>query len=67
MKFYIVEKNIGDDVTRQQTEKVIEMLQERGWNVEYGMGKKQAHRYLGIRTGRQDLSGLCGRLYGLHC
>ncbi len=41
MKFYIVEKNIGDDVTRQQTEKVIDMLQERGWDVEYGMGKNK--------------------------
>ncbi len=41
MKFYIVEKNIGDDVTRKQTEKVIEMLQERGWDVEYGMGKNK--------------------------
>ncbi len=41
MKFFIVEKNIGDDVSRQQADKVIEMLQKRGWDVEYGMGKNK--------------------------
>ena len=41
MTFSIVEKNIGDDITRQQAEKVTEMLQELGWDVEYGMGKNK--------------------------
>ena len=41
MKFYIVERNIGDDTTREQAEKVIELLKEKGWDVEYGMGKNK--------------------------
>ena len=41
MKFYIVEKNIGDDTTREQVEKVIELLRGKGWDVEYGMGKNK--------------------------
>ncbi|MGD2269446.1 MAG: hypothetical protein PVI06_03525 [Desulfobacterales bacterium] len=41
MKFYITEKNIGDDTTRGQAEKVIELLKDKGWDVEYGMGKNK--------------------------
>lgn len=41
MKFYISEKNIGDDVTRSQAEKVIEMLKQKGWDVAYGMKKNK--------------------------
>ena len=37
MKFYIAEQNIGDDVTKEQAEKVIEMLKAKGWDVEYGI------------------------------
>lgn len=39
MKFFITEQNIGPDATREQTDKVIEMLKAKGWDVEYGMGK----------------------------
>ena len=39
MKFYIIEQNIGDDVTKEQALKVIELLKAKGWDVEYG-GKR---------------------------
>lgn len=38
MKFFIAEQNIGPEATREQADKVIEMLKARGWDVEYGMG-----------------------------
>ena len=42
MKFYIAEQNIGDDVTKEQVEKVIEMLKAKGWDVEYGVKQNVA-------------------------
>lgn len=36
MKFFLSEKNLGTDATRQQTLAVIEKLVEKGWDVEYG-------------------------------
>ena len=42
MKFFIVEKNIGDDATKEQAEKLIEMLKARGWDVEYGVKRNVA-------------------------
>lgn len=42
MKFYIAEQNIGDDATKEQAEKVIEMLKAKGWNVEYGIKRNVA-------------------------
>ena len=41
MKFYIEEGNIGNDATKKQTLKLIEMLKKRGWDVEYGRGKNK--------------------------
>ncbi|MBW1759215.1 MAG: hypothetical protein JRG68_07650 [Deltaproteobacteria bacterium] len=42
MKFFLAEGNIGNDATREQAEKVIEMLKKKGWNVEYGLDKNKA-------------------------
>ena len=36
MKFFIVEGNIGSYATKEQAEKVIELLKAKGWDVEYG-------------------------------
>lgn len=36
MKFFISEGNIGGDATREQTDQVIQVLREKGWDVEYG-------------------------------
>jgi hypothetical protein len=42
MKFFIAEQNIGDDATKEQAEKLIEMLKARGWDVEYGVKRNVA-------------------------
>jgi KaiC/GvpD/RAD55 family RecA-like ATPase len=42
MKFFLAEGNLGNDATREQTEKVIEMLKKKGWDVEYGLDKNKA-------------------------
>jgi len=42
MKFFIAERNIGDNVTKEQAEKVIELLRQKGWDVDYGVGKNVA-------------------------
>ena len=42
MKFFIAEGNIGSDATKEQAEKVIELLRAKGWDVEYGLGKNKA-------------------------
>ena len=42
MKFFIVEKNIDDGATKEQAEKLIEMLKARGWDVEYGAKRNVA-------------------------
>ena len=36
MKFYLSEKNLGTEATKNQTIAVIEMLMQKGWDVEYG-------------------------------
>ncbi len=41
MKFYITEKNMGGDTTKEQAEQVIEMLKEKGWDVQYGFGRNK--------------------------
>jgi hypothetical protein len=41
MKFYLAEQNIGSNATKAQVEKVIELLKEKGWDVEYGLGKNK--------------------------
>ena len=42
MKFFIAKQNIGDDATKEQAEKLIEMLKARGWDVEYGAKRNVA-------------------------
>ena len=42
MKFFIAEQNIGDDATKEQAAKLIEMLKARGWDVEYGIKRNVA-------------------------
>jgi len=42
MKFFIAEKNISDKATKEQTEKVIALLRQKGWEVDYGAGKNVA-------------------------
>jgi hypothetical protein len=42
MKFFIAEQNISDDATKEQAEKLIEMLKARGWDVEYGVKRNVA-------------------------
>ena len=36
MKFFLSEKNLGTDATKEQTCAVIEMLVQKGWDVAYG-------------------------------
>jgi len=42
MKFFIAEQNIGDNATKEQAEKVVELLRQKGWDVDYGVGKNVA-------------------------
>ena len=41
MKFFIEERNIGNDATKEQALELIEMLKKMGWDVEYGRGKNK--------------------------
>jgi len=36
MKFYLGEKNIGNDATKDQVDQIITALKNKGWNVSYG-------------------------------
>jgi len=36
MKFFLVEGNLGRNATREQTDRLITMLRDKGWDVEYG-------------------------------
>jgi hypothetical protein len=36
MKFYLGEKNIGNDASRDQVDQVITCLKNKGWDVSYG-------------------------------
>ena len=42
MKFFVAEQNLGSGATKEQAEKVIELLIEKGWDVAYGIGKNVA-------------------------
>ena len=42
MKFFLAEQNLGDDATKEQAEQLIKLLKEKGWDVEYGIGKNVA-------------------------
>ena len=37
-----MERNIGGDATKEQAEKLIEMLKAKGWDVEYGAKRNVA-------------------------
>jgi hypothetical protein len=36
MKFYLGEKNIGNEATKDQVDQVISCLKNKGWDVSYG-------------------------------
>ncbi len=59
MKFYIAEQNIGSDATKEQAEKLIELLKAKGWDVSYGIGKNVATDIseFGQEEGIQDAFG----------
>jgi hypothetical protein len=42
MKFFIAEQNIGNDATKEQAERLIEILKAKGWDVEYGIKRNVA-------------------------
>jgi hypothetical protein len=42
MKFFIAEQNLGADATKEQAEQLIKLLKEKGWDVEYGIGRNVA-------------------------
>ena len=42
MKFFIAEGNLGDNTSRDQVDKLIRLLKEKGWDVEYGKAKNRA-------------------------
>lgn len=42
MKFFIAEQNIGGNATKEQAEKLIELLKKKGWDVEYGVKRNVA-------------------------
>ncbi len=42
MKFFLAEQNIGNDATKEQAEKLIEILKAKGWDVEYGIKRNVA-------------------------
>lgn len=42
MKFFIAEGNIGSGATREQVDTVVTWLQQRGWDVAYGLSPNRA-------------------------
>lgn len=42
MKFFLAEQNLGADATKEQAEQLIKLLKEKGWDVEYGIGRNVA-------------------------
>lgn len=42
MKFFLSEQNLGADATKEQAEQLIKLLKEKGWDVEYGIGRNVA-------------------------
>lgn len=41
MKFFIAEGNLGGRATREQVDRLIELLKEKGWDVEYGIARNR--------------------------
>lgn len=42
MKFFIAEQNLGGEATKEQAERLIEILKAKGWDVEYGIKRNVA-------------------------
>ena len=42
MKFFLSEKNLGSEATRDQALAVVEMLVQKGWDVAYGERANEA-------------------------
>ena len=42
MKFFVVEGNLGGDASREQVDRLIELLRKKGWDVEYGASRNKA-------------------------
>ena len=42
MKFFIAEQNLGGKATKEQAERLIEILKAKGWDVEYGIKRNVA-------------------------
>ena len=42
MKFFVAKGNLGGDATREQAEQLIELLRNKGWDVEYGARRNKA-------------------------
>ena len=42
MKFFIAEGNLGGNASRKQVDKLIQLLKDKGWDVEYGLAKNRA-------------------------
>ena len=42
MKFYIAEGNLGGNASRRQVEILIQLLKDKGWDVEYGVAENRA-------------------------
>jgi len=42
MKFFIAEGNLGGQATRAQTDRLIQLLRSKGWDVEYGVARNRA-------------------------
>ena len=42
MKFFIAEGNLGGEVSREQVDRLIALLKEKGWDVEYGAAQNRA-------------------------
>ena len=42
MKFFIAEGNLGGNASRKQVDKLIQLLKDKGWDVEFGLAKNRA-------------------------
>ena len=42
MKFFIAEGNLGGQASRAQVDQLIQMLRNKGWDVEYGAARNRA-------------------------
>ncbi len=42
MKFFIAEGNLGGNASRAQVDRLIRLLKNKGWDVEYGLARNYA-------------------------